>query len=204
MSGLVTRVREWVGSLLGGADENGTVADEPRAEREGEKRRDGPDITHRDDRPPETPGVSSRAANAVTASEPEPETTAGAVISQDDPPALSTDAGSGSVAVTGPEAGTESGGQAGPDVEPGSNQEPESEPEPDPDPGSDDRNVPTDDPATGAGDRTNDASGTPATDPASTFECAVCGTGVDGPAHSCPLCRSDEVVPATESPRRGP
>ncbi|WP_299334862.1 hypothetical protein [Haloplanus sp.] len=180
MSGLVTRIREWVGSLFGGADENDTAADEPRTERGGEKRGGGPDITHRDDRPLETPDVSPRAANAVTASEPEPETAAGAVTSQDDPPKLSTDAGSGSVVVTGPEAGTESAGQAGPD----------------------DRNVPTDDPATGAGNRTNDASGTPATDTASTFECAVCGTGVDGPAHSCPLCRSDEVVPVTESPRR--
>lgn len=26
------------------------------------------------------------------------------------------------------------------------------------------------------------------------YECAVCGTGVDGPAGACPLCRSTDVV----------
>lgn len=43
----------------------------------------------------------------------------------------------------------------------------------------------------GGGVATDDSAATAA---AYDYECAVCGTGVDGPEESCPLCQSTDVV----------
>jgi hypothetical protein len=169
MSGPIARLREWLGSLFGGDDEDGdTAADEQRIEG------NAPTVTHRDDRPLETPDVSP-PADSVAA----PETGTDPGPSGDAPREDPTDAGDAEAATD-----ADPGPVTVPDAEAGMGSESE------PGPGPDDLTALAE---AGTGEPPDDASA---------FECAVCGTSVDDPAHSCPLCRSDEVVPVTESPER--
>ncbi|WP_338738654.1 hypothetical protein [Haloplanus salilacus] len=169
MTGIVSRFRDWLGSLFGGSDDDETT-DQPRIEGSGST------VTHRDDRPLETPDVPPTASESVVTPEAETDDRRGDPTDTEATPETDSDP----VTIPDAESGTEPAGEAGPgrraDSEPG--------------PGPDDLNAPVE----GAAGRTT-------ADDASTFECAVCGTAVEDPAHSCPLCRSSEVVPATEPGR---
>ena len=44
---------------------------------------------------------------------------------------------------------------------------------------------------------------TPDADDDEGFACSVCGTAVDDPDTSCPLCRSTDVVPVSDAPTEG-
>jgi hypothetical protein len=184
MTGLLARLRGWLGSLVGGDGDDGDDADadaEPRMEG------NAPTVSHRDDRPLETPDVSPAAAATAGESgrggddgDRPPSRDRDAATEPDRDTEAAVDSGPVSIPDAEATAGGEAGGRAGSPTGEG-------------------------DAATG-GTATSDAAGGDATPEADTddasaegFECAVCGTAVDDPAHSCPLCRSTEVVPATES-----
>lgn len=180
MTGLLDRLRGWFGSLGGSADDTGEEdeadADEPRIEGS------APTVTHRDDRPLETPDPSlTAAAESVVADESgdaDAETDAGATADDG-----ATDGEPGPVSIPDAEGGTTPGPK--PTAERATRSA-----------------SPTDDGGTAdasAGVETEDAPETTVPDEgdADGFECAVCGTAVEEPSHSCPLCRSTEVVPAT-------
>jgi hypothetical protein len=188
MTGLLSRFRNWLGSLFGGDDGAGDAdgTDEPSIEG------GAPTVTHRDDRPLETPDVPPSTAESVP-----PSTT-------DDPSGEPTDLGDARDAdpdaVATPEADSTPG--PGPVTIPDAEATADADGEATTGPEATDTGTDAADPASGRPDgKGSDTAVT--TDDASAFECAVCGTAVDDPAHSCPLCRSTEVVPATESSEGG-
>lgn len=198
MTGLLSRFRDWLGSLFGGDDEGDDgddAADEPRIEGS------GPAVTHRDDRPLETPDVSPPGTESATLETddsadgqtgPEGSHEAGQIPDA----GARSESDAGSHTAPDPSPGPGPGPVSIPDAEDGVEGGAPSEPGTSVEGGSADATA-ADDAASGSRDR-DDPDAT-AADDASGFECAVCGTAVDEPVHSCPLCRSTEIVPATES-----
>jgi hypothetical protein len=165
MTGLFGRFRAWLGSLFGGEAEESTDAEDDGPRLSG----GGPGVTHRDDRPLETPDIPPGAAEDPPVSGAD---AAGDDAADGETPDEATEADDavptdGSVSI--PDAEALAGGD-----DPTESADPESPPvEPHPD-------------AVDAADA--DAGDGP-------FTCAVCGTAVDDVAGGCPLCGSTDVVP---------
>lgn len=166
MTGFLDRLRAWLGSFFG----NTAVDDDPSDDADPQFEGSAPTVAHRDDRPLETPDTLSLDAERQ---------------------AMGSD--------TGDSGGSDEGGPNRvdiPDAEDGtaSTVDPETEVSiPDAELGE---HV---DSAVSGGARpaaeTPDAEDGTETHDAE-FVCSVCGTGVDDPNESCPLCQSTDVVPA--------
>jgi hypothetical protein len=197
MTGLIDRVRAWVGSLLGGGvDDADATAETPATTTD-------PTVVHRDDRPLETPGTMSpadarppaagsvggddrgRAADPTTSAD-EP-TTTGATAG--DAP------GDGPVSIPDAEAVAEkTAGSAATDAGQRSADADET-PGPATDAGAASNRTADSDRETAAERGDGDAVTAVENAAAEAFVCSVCGTAVDDPAADCPLCRSTDVVP---------
>lgn len=176
MTGLLDRLRAWLGSVFGGgsSDQDGT-GDDPDPDSRDRR------VVHRDDRPLETPSTLERGRADREASR-----TTGTGDQVEIPDAE----GDGPETVSIPDAEAVGEGE-------GDAPSPAAEPE-ESTPTPTDRSAAAelDDPEardasgeTGVADSGADAD----------FACSVCGTTVDEPSDPCPLCRSTDVVPVADA-----
>ncbi|WP_248896990.1 hypothetical protein [Haloplanus halobius] len=156
MTGLLSRLRAWIGAVFGGGDDDESADSEAGGATHDSG--DGPAVVHRDTRPLETPKTLSRDADhTLTPTAPHDDATP----DERDPPRVDVPDAEGDSA-------------SADDVE---------------------ISIPDAEPTAVGEARANDGAET-ASDAA--FVCSVCGTAVDDPDATCPLCHSSDVVPAGE------
>ncbi|MFD1633738.1 hypothetical protein ACOZ4L_12965 [Haloplanus ruber] len=168
MTGLLDRLRSWLGSVFGAETTDG---DDVSADVDGQDARDSPTVVHRDDRPLETP--SDLDHSSPTESAPvRGASTSGAEHEAPSDPTDDEEAERGRVSI--PDAESVAGGAADTPAEGDRANSSGADPEM-----ADDRGDADDDAADG-------------------FACAVCGTAVDDPTEACPLCGATDVRPDGE------
>jgi hypothetical protein len=195
MTGLLDRLRAWLGGVFGGgasdandaddADESGLAVSNARsnAQSEAPERQ----VVHRDDRPLETPSAMDRGGEDA------PSRTDAAEPTESSPPRVDIPDAEGGIAPESaegdvPDAEATAGGDGA-------------------DGAAETRADETPEPATPAAagresERTSvETTGSDADDDSSdaAFACSVCGTTVDDPSDPCPLCRSTDVVSVADA-----